>query len=151
MSLNIHIQDVHEQSGSFACGFCDKKYSVSRDKILHEKKHTGEKPYHCEKCDKGWSQYMAKKTAFTCETCQSTLLKVDSLVIDKKHASDDSDVKDMNEENNLVPDNIVFYDTNGDEILKAGQIFEERKHEYGRVQIGALAVGVEFGVRLCVG
>ena len=53
-ALTRHIKDLHELSGNFACGFCDKKYSKSRDKIVHEKKHTGEKPYHCEKCDRGW-------------------------------------------------------------------------------------------------
>ena len=49
-TLTQHIKDVHEQSGDFACGFCDKKYFKMRDKVAHERKHTGEKPFQCVSC-----------------------------------------------------------------------------------------------------
>ena len=130
-ALTRHIKDLHELSGKFACGFCDKKYSKSRDKIVHEKKHTGEKPYHCENCDKGWSQYMAKKTEFKCETCRSSLLKVDSPVIAEKHANLVPEKKD----DNLVSDNTCTNNTNmnlgqesKNEDFKAENYFEEKEH-----------------------
>jgi KRAB domain-containing zinc finger protein len=49
-SLTCHIKDVHEQSGDYACGFCDKKFYKESTKIVHERMHTGKKPYACDKC-----------------------------------------------------------------------------------------------------
>ena len=134
-ALTQHIKVIHELSGNFACGFCDKKYSKSRDKIVHEKKHTGEKPYHCEKCDRGWSQYMAKKAAFTCETCNSSLLNVDSPVNDAKHVSEDTDVnlvpekKDAKEDHNTDTNNtnMNLEQEIKNKHFKAEHIFEEKE------------------------
>jgi hypothetical protein len=49
-ALTNHITDIHEQNGQFVCRFCNKKYFKERAKEIHERKHTGEKPYQCEQC-----------------------------------------------------------------------------------------------------
>ena len=55
-SLTCHIKDIHEQSGNYACGFCDKKFYKESTKMVHERKHTGIKPYACEKCGKSYGR-----------------------------------------------------------------------------------------------
>jgi len=75
-ALKTHIADIHEQSGDFACRFCAKRYFNLRDFEVHEKKHTGEKPFKCATCGTGWSSYMAKKSEYKCIKCQGDLLQV---------------------------------------------------------------------------
>jgi uncharacterized Zn-finger protein len=52
--LTLHIRDVHEKSGDFVCNFCTKRFFRKCDQILHERMHTGEKPYKCDGCEKAY-------------------------------------------------------------------------------------------------
>jgi len=101
-TLTQHVKDVHEQSGNFACSFCDKKYFKMRDKIVHERKHTGEKPFQCGTCGERCSRYKAKKTEFKCEKCNGVLMKVLQIVTNPEHTENQCDEKEvMNQDYNM--------------------------------------------------
>ena len=38
------------------CRFCEKVFNKTSDRVRHERVHTGEKPYICNVCNKGFRQ-----------------------------------------------------------------------------------------------
>jgi len=50
-SLKVHKVDVHEKSGAYACGFCNKAFYYKYARDVHERRHGGEKLYICDKCE----------------------------------------------------------------------------------------------------
>lgn len=87
----------HENRFDFPCRYCDKKFRVSRDRMLHERVHTKgkklklklrvfksyshpshlERPYKCENCQKTFAHkanYIShlkthETKAYVCKTC----------------------------------------------------------------------------------
>jgi len=54
--LKCHISDIHEKNGAFACGYCEKTYYNESQRVDHERKHTGLKPFTCDKCGNAYDR-----------------------------------------------------------------------------------------------
>ncbi|XP_006984551.1 GDNF-inducible zinc finger protein 1 [Peromyscus maniculatus bairdii] len=89
-----HVLQVHEGGGErHRCGQCGKGLSSKTSLRLHERTHTGDRPYGCTNCEAKFSQPSALKThmrihtgerPFVCDECGARFTQNHMLIYHKR-------------------------------------------------------------------
>jgi len=63
--LSMHVRNVHDNIKAYTCDFCDQPFKTTHGLRCHRMIHTGERPFTCPGCGKGfiqrtpWKRHMA--------------------------------------------------------------------------------------------
>ena len=53
--LKRHTENVHTSVNKLSCSYCQKVIPTKHALLMHVRRHTGEKPYKCNHCKKGYT------------------------------------------------------------------------------------------------
>lgn len=95
IDLKLHNERVHAEMERFSCKFCDKRFKNNQHLKIHERQHTGERPYECNICGKKFTQRSLLQThvkgqhkpnirRFQCNTCHELFLSSELLAQHEK-------------------------------------------------------------------
>ena len=107
VSLNNHINTVHESIKPHKCDTCGKAYPKQYQLLRHIKTiHEGHKPFNCDDCGKSFSQSHYLKSHimavhegirnFKCETCGKLFAQSGQLYTHKSHVHEGKPYKPRN-------------------------------------------------------
>ena len=54
----------HTGEMPYVCDICDKGFAVKERLRLHQRTHTGERPYQCDQCDKKFGNFFFREINF---------------------------------------------------------------------------------------
>ncbi|KAM7349229.1 uncharacterized protein ACRADG_008249 [Cochliomyia hominivorax] len=55
-AISRHVKVIHEGLKRFPCTYCPKRFGTRNSQVCHERLHTGERPFICEICHRGFVQ-----------------------------------------------------------------------------------------------